>query len=188
MSTPTEAAGGLTPEQAEYLRAQQAAQAVQGSAGITSDSATVADQMTERGPLLPAEIGIEQVMEQFRQYSDLVQSMQGQINVLQRQQEEAQAAAGGPLTIRYAQGAADKISAYAAQWPAHDLSVAATAAADVLDAAKAVVKGDSSVVPKLTVAQAAIGRVFGKLPHVDSSAILDDVAQAVDEAHKLLAA
>lgn len=188
MSTPNEPAGGLTDEQRAYLAAQQSAQAAASSASITTDSAAVADQMTERGPLLPAEVGIDQVMAQLKQYSDLVQSMQGQIAVLQKQQEEASAAAGGPLTIRYAQGAADKITALAAQWPAHDLSVVATAAADVVDAAQAAVKGDGTVGPKLAVAESAIRRVFSKLPHVDSSAILDDVTLAVEEAHKLLAA
>lgn len=189
MSTPNEpGGGGLTQEQADYLAAQQAAQAAASSASLTSDAATVADAMTERGPLLPAEANIDALMAQIKAQSEALAAMQGQIGVLQKQAEEANAASGGPLTIRYAQGAVDKIGTLGAQWPAHDLSVAATAAADVLEAAQASVKGDGSVGPKLQFAQSAIGRVFSKLPHIDSSAILDDVAAAVEEALKLHAA
>ena len=185
MSTP-----GLTQEQADYLAAQQAAQASASSAGVVGDAATVADQITstERGPLLPAEANIDALMEQIKAQSDALERMQSQIGVLQKQAEDANVASGGPLTVRYAQGAADKISTLAAQWPAHDFGTAATAAADVLDAAQAAVKGDGSVGPKLQVAQSAIGRVFSKLPHIDSSALLDDVAAAVEEALKLHAA
>lgn len=185
MSTP-----GLTQEQADYLAAQQAAQASASSASVVNDAATVADQITstERGPLLPAEAGIDDLMAQIKAQSEALAAMQSQIGVLQKQQEEANAASGGPLTVRYAQGAADKIAAATAQWPAHDLSVAAAAAGDVLDAANAAVKGDGSVGPKLQVAQSAITRVFSKLPHIDSSAILDDLGAAVEEALKLHAA
>ena len=184
MSTP-----GLTQEQADYLAAQQAAQASASSAGVVSDAATVADQITstERGPLLPAEANIDALMAQLKAQSDALAQMQSQIGVLQKQAEDANVASGGPMTVRYAQGAADKIGTLTAQWPAHDLSTAAAAAADVLAAAEASVKGTAPG-SGLQVAQSTITRIFSKLPHIDASALLDDVAAAVEEAHKLHAA
>lgn len=187
MSTPNEP--GLTPEQAAYLANQQSEQAAASSAGITADSAAVADQMTERGPLLPAEVGIDALMAQLKQQSDMLAAMQSQIGVLQKQQEDANLQSGGPLPVRYAQGAADKIGAAVAQWPAHaeELRAAADAAGALLEHAGASTKGTAPGAP-MQQAQSVIGRVFSKLPHVDASAILDDVAAAVEEAFKLHAA
>lgn len=191
-STPESTAGTpLTPEQAAILRAEQAAQAAAAAAGVTQAAADSAAQMTERGPLLPAETEIDALMAQIKAQSEAIAQLTSQVGVVQKQMTDAQAATGGPLAVRYAQGAADKLSALATQWPGHDLSAAADAASKLVatasGAAKGAVKpGDTAAHATLTSAASAISRILRKLPHVDTSAILDDVELAAEEGAKLL--
>ena len=186
MTQPT-AGQPLTDEQAAFLRAEAARQAADESAGITGATADVASQMTERGPLLPAEEQMDALMAQLKAQSEMIASLTSKVGVVQRQMEEAQAASGGPLAIRYAQAAVDKLAAYGAQWPAHDLSAARTAADNLLSAAQAAVKGDAQSPGALHAAASAISRITRKLPHIDWSAVIDDIELAVEEGAKLLA-
>lgn len=177
----------LSAEQAAQLAADAQARAAAESAVITTTAADSAAQMTERGPLLPAETDIENLMALLRQQSDALASLQKQVGVMAKQTEEAQMAAGGPLTVRYAQAVADKLAAHAAAWPDHDFSGAIAAAGSLVDAAQAVVRGDTSVGGRMQAAESTVRRLLARLPHVDVSAVLDDVALAVEEGLKLAA-
>jgi hypothetical protein len=192
-STPESTAGSaLTPEQSAFLEATTAQQAAAQAAGVSEAAASTAAQMTDRGPLLPAEETIDQLMAQIKAQSDAIAALTSQVGTVQAQMADAQTATGGPLAVRYAKGAADKITALATQWPAHDLSAAADAATKLVDTATAAAKGsvkpgDSSARATFTAATGVIGRTLRKLPHVDSSAILDDLELAAEEGAKLLA-
>ena len=207
MSEPTIAGQPLTAEQQAFLTAQTAQQAAEQSAGIAAPAAATAAAMTERGPLLPAEILADQQMEALRARSEALQaqleaqaeqfgSMQAAVTSMQRQMEEAQAASGGPLTVRYALGAAEKVAAFIASHPnnplgLHHFDPAKVAAAQLADAAKAVVKGGP--VGDVHTAADALERFFGRTHArtggmaVDASALLDDVDAAREEAAKLAA-
>lgn len=188
----------LSPEQQAFLTAQAAQQAASESAEISQAQAATADVIAagQRGPLLPAEEQIDQLMAQLRAQSEQLAQMGAALTSVQRQMDEAQAATGGPLTVRYAQGAADKLAAMAVQYPnqaagtkhfepAHD------AAAALLDAAKAVTKGGplAEVENAAAAVRKFITRTHKRLGgvHVDWSAIIDDVELAVEEAAKLAA-
>jgi hypothetical protein len=137
-------------------------------------------------------------MAALRAQSEQIAAMQAQMGHVQRQMEEAQAASGGPLTIRYAQGASDKLDALAAQYPNFELGRAhfdppREAAARLVDAAKAVVKsgGATTDVDKAVAdIERFVKRTHRRLggTHIDWSAILDDVELAAEEAAKLVAA
>jgi hypothetical protein len=188
-----------SPEQ--YGAAAADIQQSQPSAVNPADTAAQSNAaMTERGPTLPAEDRIDALMAVLRQQSEQLEKVQGQLGVLQRQQEEAQAASGGPLTIRYAQGAADKIDALVAanagspSLGAKDHYAAAQqAAADLRDATRDLVKnggGTDTVEKHAGTLRRFIDRVHSRQGggHVDWSAIIDDVELAVEEAAKLVAA
>lgn len=189
----------LTPEQAEFLRAQAAQQAAAESAEIDQAQAQTQGVIAagQRGPLLPAEEQIDALMAQLKAQSEQIASMGAALSSVQRQMEEAQAATGGPLTVRYAQGAADKLEALGQQYPNHPLGLkhfdpAKAAASALVDAAKLVVKGSGSVADVEKAAagiEKFISRTHKRLGgvHVDWSAILDDVELAVEEAAKLAA-
>jgi hypothetical protein len=182
----------LTPEQEAFLRAQQAQQAAEQGTPIAAAQAETAGQMTERGPLLPAESQVDELMAALKAQSDKLEAMQAQLGTVQKQMEESQAAQGGPLVVRYAQGAADKLEATAAQWPAHAakgdlLDQAREAAGTLVTAAKQIVKGDPTAAGAITKATPVITRLARKLPHVDWSAVLDDVEAVADEAGKFAA-
>ena len=190
----------LTEEQAAFLRAQAAQQAAAESAEISQAQAASASVIAagERGPLLPAETQIDELMAQLKAQSEQLASMGAALSSVQRQMEEAQAASGGPLTVRYAQGAADKLAALAVQYPNQPAGTkhfdpAHEAASALVSASKLVAKGAG---PVADVEKAAAGverfisRTHKRLGgvHIDWSAILDDVELAVEEAAKLVAA
>lgn len=182
----------LTDEQAAALHARIAAQgATQPSPA--SEQAATAEQMTERGPMLPAENAMDQVMAQLKAMSDQLASTQSQLSTLQRQQEEAQAASGGPLVVRYAQAVADKAAALDQSRPDHadgHFSPLHEAAAALVEAAKAAAK-DGSNASDVADASAAIERFITRThpraggAQLDFSALRDDAQQAADEAAKL---
>jgi hypothetical protein len=197
MTEPSIAGQPLTEEQAAFLRARTAQQAAEASSGVEQEAAAAAAQMTERGPLLPAETDIERLMAQLKAQSEQLEKMGAALGSVQRQMEEAQVAAGGPLTVRYAQGAADKLDAMAAAYPnnplgARHFDAPREAAGKLVTAAKAVVKSGAPVAD-VESAAAAIGKFFTRAharaggAHVDWSAIADDLELAVEEAAKLAA-
>lgn len=192
-TTPESTAGAaLTPEQSAFLQAQQAQQAAAEAAGVSQAAADTAAQMTQRGPLLPAESEIDALMAQIKAQSEAIAALTSQVGTVQQQMADAQAATGGPLAVRYAQGAADKLGALATQWPAHDLKAATDAAGTLVETASAAAKGnvkpgDSSARAAILSATGVIGRVLRKHPHIDTSAILDDLELAAEEGAKLLA-
>lgn len=189
----------LTPEQAAFLTAQAAQQAAAESAEIDQAQAQTQGVIAagQRGPLLPAESQIDELMAQLRAQSEQLAAMGAALGSVQRQMEEAQAATGGPLTVRYAQGAADKLEALGHQYPNHPLGLkhfdpAKAAASALVDASKLVVKGTGPVADVEKAAadvQKFISRTHRRLggSHIDWSAILDDVELAVEEAAKLAA-
>lgn len=177
----------LTAEQAEFLRAQQAQQAASESAGISQAQADSAAAMTERGPLLPAEVMMEELMAQLKAQSAQIEAMSAALGSVQKQMEEAQVAAGGPLTVRYAEAARDKLAALDVQWPQHEFTAAHAAADQLVAAAKDAVKGQSQG-GVFDAASLVIRRLDRRLPHIDFSAIIDDVELAVEEGLKLTAA
>lgn len=199
MSEQPVAGAPLTPEQQAFLTAQQAGQAAAESAPIAQAQAATAATIESgaRGPLLPAESQIEELMAQLRAQSEQLAQQQKALTAVQRQMEEAQAAQGGPLTIRYAQGAADKLAAVATAHPNNPLGTAhfdeaRQAVSDLVDATKGVVKGTGSP-DAVHGAVARIERFITRTHprqgggHVDWSAILDDLELAASEAAKLAA-
>lgn len=150
----------LTPEQEQILRARAAQQAAAEAAarGPAAEQASVAAQITAggRGPLLPAEQQAEEMMALLRQQAEQIAKLTTQVGVMQKQQEEAQVAAGGPLPVRYAQAVMDGLLSLAVQHPdlgtvrpAPDGSLrveghfqpAVAAATQLVDAATAVSRG-----------------------------------------------
>ena len=185
---------GLTAEQEEFLRQQAAAQAAT-SPSPAGEAAGVAAQMSERGPLLPAEEQMDALMAALRAQSEQIAALQAQVGTMQKQQAEALAASGGPLVTRYAEGARDKIAAHITAHPdapAGHFEPLTAAAGQLVDAAAAIAKdgGDAAPVEK---AAAAVGRFISRThvkawgKHIDWSAVLDDVETAVEEAIKLAA-
>lgn len=200
MSEPAQPVAGnqLTPEQEAFLLASQAKQAAT-SPSPAEDAAPVQAQMEtgQRGPLLPAEEQMDAMMAQLKAQSDQLAAVQAQMLAMGRQIEEAQAAQGGPLTVRYAQGAADKITALAAAHSNNPLGAAhwhhvAKSAEQLVEAATGVSKGAGPLQLVRDAATdierfAARGHARQGGRHVDWSAILDDVELAVTEAVKLVA-
>ena len=186
----------FSPEQYAQAAREISDQGAPIGAQVAAEQAASASQMTERGPLLPAEERIDELMAQLRAQSEALASVQGQLGVLQRQQEEAQAAAGGPLTVRYAQGAADKLAALVAARPDHadgHFAPAIDAAQALADGAAAVAKGNPKVVDDVKGAADAVLKFISRThaksggQPLDWSAIVDDVELAVEEALKLAA-
>jgi hypothetical protein len=181
----------LSAEAAALLADELAAHAA-AAPGTQADQAATAAAMTERGPALPAEADIEEFMAAVKaQMAD----MQAQLNVYKQQAAEAQAAAGIPLVVRYAQGASDKIAALVSAHPdapqGHFAPVVKAAQALAGEAEKL-----SAGTGALTAVQTAAAdvekfatrthwRAWGK--HIDWSAILGDVEEAGEAALKLAA-
>jgi hypothetical protein len=186
----------LTDEQKAFLLAQQAQQAA-ASPSPAADTAASMAQMTGRGPELPAESAMDQLMAALRAQSAQIEALQAQVGVMQKQSEEAQAAAGGPLTVRYADGAVAKLQALKAQHPdvpQGHFDAVIKAAEGLAEGARALVKtGASDVLKDVEGPAAAIEKFIGKThwrlsgKHIDFSAIADDVETAVEEALKLVA-
>jgi hypothetical protein len=161
------------------------------AAAAQADSAAA---MTDRGPTLPAEADIEQFMADVKaQMAD----MQAQLQIYKTQAAEAQAAAGVPMVVRYAEGARDKITAMAAAHPdapQHHFKPALEASAALADAATSLHTGAGKTVDDVKDAAAAVEkfatrthwRTWGK--HVDWSAILGDVEETVEAGLKIAAA
>lgn len=182
----------LSPEAAQLLAEQTAAQ-IEASPSTAADQAATAAAITERGPGLPAEADIDKFMEDMKaQFA----GMSAELNALKAQQAAALVADGGPLAVRYAQGAADKIGALVTAHPdapRDHFAPAVKAAAELADAATAAAKGNGSA-GALQAAEQALSRFFDRThwrnwgKHIDFSAIVDDVGTAVDEGLKLASA
>jgi len=200
MGEPAVAGQELNEAQKAFLTAEAARIASESSAIVSpaADQAATAAAMTERGPLLPAEERIDELMAALRAQSDQIAAMQAQMGTVQRQMEEAQAATGGPLTVRYAQGAADKLDSLQLQYanfPAgtKHFDAPREAAGRLVEAAKAIAKngGKTTDVDKaIADIEKFLKRTHFKLggSHVDWSAIGDDLELAGEEAAKLVAA
>lgn len=186
----------LTDEQRAVLEQKTAEQA----AASPNPSATLAESlgaMIGRGPELPAETAMDKLMAALKAQSEQIATLQAQVGVMQKQAEESQAAAGGPLTVRYADAAVAKLQALKAQHPdvpQGHFDSAITAAQGLAQAARAVVKtGASDVAKNVESAAADIGKFIGKThwrasgKFIDFSAIADDIEVAVEEALKLVA-
>lgn len=184
----------LTDEQRAFLLAQTARQAAESPnpAGAAADSAS---QMTQRGPLLPAEEAIDRMMALLKAQSDQIEALQAQVGVMAKQSAEALAAHGGPMVTRYAKGAQDKITAHVAANPdvpqGHFVPLQEFAG-QLWDAAEAMAKGNGALADVEKAAGAVtrfINRTHVKLSgkHIDWSTVIDDVETVVDEAIKLAA-
>lgn len=183
----------LTPEAEAALGAEVTAHAQGATPDPVAAAAGTAAAMTERGPTLPAEEELNSFM--ARMQADYAR-MAAELETLKTQQAQALAGAGGPLTVRYAQGAADKVAALVAAHPDAPQGhfAALTAAAEKLHAeAQAVAKGGGAL-GVLQDAAAAVERFALKTHprawrrHIDWSAILDDAETAAAEAVKLAGA
>lgn len=182
----------LSPEAAALLaEQQQAANATQPSPA--ADQAASAAAMTERGPVLPAESELDDFMAQMREKFD---SMSAELEALKSQQQAAFVAGGGPMAVRYAQGAADKVAALVSAHPdapRDHFAPVVQAAGNLAAEAEKLVKGTGGSAAVLQQAGAAVEkfatkthwRTWGK--YIDWSAILDDAETAVEEGLKLAA-
>jgi hypothetical protein len=189
--TDTNDDGPLSAEGAALAAAALADHAA-GSPSAAGAQADTAAAMTERGPALPAEADIEKFMADVKaQMAD----MQAQLLIYKQQAAEAQAAAGVPLVVRYAQGVRDKVlalvAAHADAPQGHFKAVVDAAGrlateAESLHAgtgALSLVQGAAADVEKF--ATRTHWRTWGK--HIDWSAILGDVEEAGEAALKLAA-
>lgn len=186
----------LTEEQRAFLLARQAQQAV-ASPSPAADSRAAAAQMAsaERGPELPAESEMDQVMAIIKAQSAQMAALMQRVDVLQRQATERDAELGGPPVVRYAQGAADKIEALVAAHPdlGKDHFAAPRAAAKTLVSAATTLATDGGPSAPVESAVATLERWFGRThwrtgrKFIDFSAIGDDLATAAEEAIKLAA-
>lgn len=170
--------------------ARHAATAPSPAADQAATDATIA--AAERGPTLPAEADLDDFMASMRAKFD---SMSAEIQALKDQQQAAFTAGGGPMTVRYAQGAADKVAAMVRanpDAPAGHFDAAVTAATTLAEQAAKLAKTGGAG-DELASAGAALHKfatrthwkTWGK--HVDWSAIIDDVETAVEEGLKLAA-
>ena len=78
---------------------------------------TVAQQMTERGPALPAEAEYDGLMAMLKAQADQIEALTGRVGTLAKAAEDRNVAEGGPPVIRYAQAVADRLAATAAAHP-----------------------------------------------------------------------
>jgi hypothetical protein len=180
--------------EAAALAAQELGRHAAAAPSPAADQAASAAQMTERGPTLPAENDIEAFMATVKaQMAD----MQAQLQLYKQQALEAQAAAGTPMVVRYAEGARDKVTAMAAAHPdapQHHFKPAVAAATALADAASSLHNGAGATIDDVRDAAAKVEtfatrthwRTWGK--HVDWSAILGDVEETVEAGVKLAAA
>lgn len=108
----------LTDAEQAYL-AQQAAQHAAQAPNPAAQQAAVAAQLgaAQRGPELPAESDMDRLMAMFKEQADQLGALRDQLGILQKQEVERSAAAGGPVLVRYAQGIYDHLLAHAAQHP-----------------------------------------------------------------------
>lgn len=195
MTDPVKPVAGqpLSAEGAALLEQEQlAANATQPSPAADQAATAAAIAAAQRGPVLPAETELDAFMAQVK--ADYAR-VSAELEALKSQQAAALVAGGGPLAVRYAQGAADKVAALVAAHPDAPPGhfAAAVTAAETLaaEAQKLVKSGGSAGV--LQSAGAALEkfavrthwRTWGK--HIDWSAILDDTETAVEEGLKLAA-
>lgn len=184
----------LSDEQREYLR-QQAVQHAVTAPSPAGEQASVAAMMGDRGPLLPAETAMDDLMAALKAQSEQIKALQAQVGTMQQQQAEALAASGGPMITRYAQGARDKIAAHVIanpDVPKDHFKPLTGFAEKLVDEAEALAGGSGTVKAVETAASAVtrfINRTHARLSgkHIDWSAALDDVETVIDEALKLAA-
>lgn len=189
-------APALTPEQEEYLRQSAAAHAATAPSPADQAQASIG-QMTERGPLLPAEQTMDTLMEQLRLQSEAIAAMQAQLSTVQKQQADAQAATGGPMVVRYAEGAADKLRALAVAHPdvpqGHFSGVIGAAESLVTSAKTLAGSGEQAAQSDISAGVNFIERFLTRThwkssgKFIDFGAIADDVATVAEEALKLAA-
>lgn len=204
----------LSADQEAYLTQQAADQAAASSAATEMSAAQEAISRGQRGPVLPAEEAMDALMAQLRAQSDQLAALQAKVGTMGRQIEEAQAAQGGPLTVRYAQGALDKLAVLAVSRPDHPgnlvsvdvpgrehpvqvrehFSPVITRGRELVEAATAAAKSatqdNASAVARIAgQIERFANRTHGRLggAPLDWSAILDDIELAADEALKLVA-
>ena len=185
----------LTTEQEAALK-QEAAAHTQAQPNPAGEQAATNAQMTDRGPLLPAEEEIEKLMAAFRQQADQISKLQGQLGTMQQQQDAALASQGGPLATRYATAVADKVQATIAAHPdapADHFAPLVEAASALKEHAGTIVKG-TNVMSDLEAAAGKVTKFIDKThvkawgKSIDWSALADDVEAAVVEAAKLVPA
>lgn len=179
-----------TPQQAE-----QAVQQVQASA--TGDAGESLGQMSDvRGPLLPAEALMNQIMEQQRQFAEQLAGMQVQLVKAQQQAQAARALAGPPAIATYAKGIAAKLAGHRdanPDIPAGHFDDVIAHATELADHAAAAGDGNLSGLDRLEGLAAKVGRFLqhghqarsGK--HLDMSAVLSELNTVLDEADRLQA-
>lgn len=199
MSEPIEPgapAAPLTVQQQAQFAAQAAAQAAEAPSPAADQAATAAAMIAaERGPVLPAETQMDALMAALRAQSAQIDALTKQVGVMQQQAEERSAAEGGPLVIRYAKAANDKLAATTAAHP--DLGpghfAAALGHAEALLSAATDLSKTGSGLPAVQAAAGNLEKWLTKThwrtgqKHIDFSALLDDIETAVEEAVKLAA-
>lgn len=186
--------GELTDEQRAFLTAQTAAQAAV-SPNPAADAAENMAQVVERGPTLPAEDAIEQLMAAFKAQSEQLEALRSQVGVMQKQADEATAASGGPPVIRYAQAALAHLEAMAVAHP--DLGKGYFA--PVIEQAQTLVEAATDL-SKNGGSPAHVEQVAGSLErfltkthwrkggkYIDFSMLADTVETVLEEAEKLAA-
>jgi hypothetical protein len=191
---PDTAGAELTDAQKAFLDQQAAAHAVQSPSPAAAAAATMGG-MVERGPTLPAEDQIEQMMALFKAQSEQLEALRAQVGVMQKQADEATAASGGPPVIRYAKAAGDYLRALVVAHPdvgADHFKPALDAAEELNDAATELSKNGGSA-DTVTAAAAKLDKFINRThwrksgKPIDFSLLQDHIDTALEEAEKLAA-
>ncbi len=194
--------GGLAPDSPQAqaaVRAQLAENAGTVAGDDTAAAAATQAQIagTQRGPLLPAEQQIDELMAMFRQQSEQMAALLAKQGDQDKQMAalrgQLAAAQGEPLPVRYAQAAVDKLTAHQAANPVlgkDHFGPVVELGTHLLEAAGLVVNGGAP--DELLKTASAVERWLTRTHprkaggvHLDFSSVLDDVENAVEAAQEM---
>lgn len=183
--------------------AQAAAQPAADNAGAPVVDSTAAgdagpqlSQMTDRGPLLPAEQAISELFERLKAQSEQIAALQGQVVKAQQFAQAARQLAGPPAIVTYANGIAAKLASHRdanPDLPRGHFDDAIAQAQELAKHAATAGDGDTSVLGRLEGLASKVGRFVTRThlrqtnKHLDMSAIVDELESVLDEADKLTA-
>jgi hypothetical protein len=170
------------------------AQAPPLDATAAGDAGPQLSQMTDRGPLLPAEQAISELFEQLKAQSEQIAALQGQVVKAQQFAQAARQLAGPPAVVTYANGIAAKLASHRdanPDLPRGHFDDAIGHAEELAQHAATLGDGDLSVAGRLEGLASKVGRFVTRThlrrtnKHLDMSAIVDELESVLEEVDKL---
>lgn len=163
-------------------------------ATASGDAGPQLAQMTDRGPLLPAEEAISQLFEQLKAAQEQMAAMGDRLVRAEQQAQAARQLAGPPAIATYADGIAAKLAGHRDANPdlprGHFDDVIAHAT-ELAQHAKTLADGDASSANRLEGLAEKVGRFVTRThlrktgKQLDMSAVLDELEAVLEEADKL---